>query len=371
MQALRAINIKPMDLSKIESILSDFSTLPKEVLQPTYLDLCQYPTRRFEEICSRLLAFYFQPLNEHKLNDLVLKSLIECLNSQKQFNYLANRFTVIEEENAEGKRIDLVLIGDNFIIGIENKIFANLYNPLEIYMERLIKYKKELTIGVVLSLRKISKESEKELLLKSGFHNITYSTLINQLKINIGNYLIQCDNKYLIFFNDFISTIENMEQNNILNSGLTSFFYENSDKLDELFELYDEFNKRIKSIQFQNIQSMKEEIIKQTNHNWRIWEDWDLGCDFIVNNHKLGIESYFEKSKSNPLGKFFITITTWNLTDWHYFKDTLISQFPDKNFQINNNRAELSYETLFDQETDVISGVLIELFNKIKNINWP
>ena len=57
--------------------------LPKTIKEPTYLEICKYPRRRFEEICSRLLCFYIAPKNEHGFNDLFLSSLLELLATEK------------------------------------------------------------------------------------------------------------------------------------------------------------------------------------------------------------------------------------------------------------------------------------------------
>lgn len=358
-----------MNISELRVLLNKFNELPKNINESTYLDLCQYPTRRFEEICSKLLSFYFSPNNEHRFKDLLLKSLFQTLPDSDNFQYSTNKIKVIEEENAEGKRIDLVIVGDNFVIGIENKITADLYNPLDIYRKRLNDYKKDFTIGIVLSIRKITKVSERRLLIDNQFVNILYSDLFLRIKQNIGFYINQCNNKYLTFLDDFIKTIENMEQNNILNPELSDFFYDNSLKLDELFALYSEFNNKIKKIQFQNLQSLKETLTQKTSHNWWIWEDWDLGCDMVINNHKIGIETQFETSSKNPLGEFRIMVTTWNLKDWNYFKEAIIAMFPDKDYEIEDGRAYLHYDKLINHELSMIEIKLMDLYNMIKEIN--
>lgn len=358
-----------MNISELRVLLDEFNGLPKNINESTYLDLCQYPTRRFEEICSRLLSFYFLPINEHRFSDLFLKSFLQILPNADKLLFSTNKIKIIEEENAEGKRIDLVIVGDNFVIGIENKITADLYNPLDIYRHRLNDYKKDFIIGVVLSIHPIKKESEKKLLIDNKFINVLYSDLFLRIKQNIGFYINQCNNKYLTFLDDFIKTIENMEQNNILNPSLSDFFYENTSKLDELFDLYSEFNSRIKKIQLQNLQSLNEAISIKTSHKWWIWEDWDFGCDMIINDHKIGIETHFKTTNKNPTGEFKIIITTWNLKDWNYFKDSIISKFPNKTYEIEDGRAYLYYDILISPELSVIEDKLFELYNRIKEIN--
>lgn len=47
-------------LEKFKELLNKFNNfLPKPMYEPTYLELCEYPWNRLEEICSRIFAFFF------------------------------------------------------------------------------------------------------------------------------------------------------------------------------------------------------------------------------------------------------------------------------------------------------------------------
>lgn len=144
-----------MKTKDINKILKDFEELPKVVKETTYLEICKYPGNRFEEICSRLLAFYLNPNNEHKLKDLFIVSLLQLV-SKKEISFDSKKVIVISEDNAEGKRLDLLIYSSNqFVIGIENKITAGLYNPLETYQKRIKEYSSNNKFNILLSLNKI------------------------------------------------------------------------------------------------------------------------------------------------------------------------------------------------------------------------
>lgn len=57
-----------------EKLLVEFEKLPKQPQVKTYLGTCKYPGSRFEEVCSRLLAFFFDDKEQHGFGNLVLKS---------------------------------------------------------------------------------------------------------------------------------------------------------------------------------------------------------------------------------------------------------------------------------------------------------
>ena len=97
-----------LTIEEIDDILNSFSILPKNINEPTYLELCKYPKRRFEEICSSLLQFYFDPNKEHGLGDLLISSLMDKIKNKNQ-NFEYNNIKIYREENAEGKRIDLLI----------------------------------------------------------------------------------------------------------------------------------------------------------------------------------------------------------------------------------------------------------------------
>ena len=193
-------------VSNFEQLINEFGLLPKVTKEPTYLEICKYPGNRFEEICSRLLCFYFSPSAEHGLGDLFLTSLIKMLNISDKINFNPNDITVVSEDNAEGKRVDILVYSDQFVIGIENKVTASLYNPLDIYKKRIDKYSTNNRHYIVLSLRKVENKNEKAWMKKNGFINITYKSLFEVITPNI----ISCENdtnrKYIVYLKDFIKT---------------------------------------------------------------------------------------------------------------------------------------------------------------------
>ncbi|MFA1771653.1 PD-(D/E)XK nuclease family protein [Rufibacter glacialis] len=353
-------------IEEYEKLIKEFYSLPKVVPQPTYLELCQYPYRRLKEICSRMLSFFLQPTAEHGMDELFIQSLAQTL--QEDLEYRTGNLRVIVEDNAEGKRIDLVVAGENFVIGIENKITAGLYNPLDKYREKLSSYQKEKAIGVVLSLRRVQRREEVDWMRENGFVNILYSELFTSVKQNIGFYLGKSSDKYLIYLQDFIKTIENMEGNNTMNQPLADFFFDNAEKVDELVKLYNEFNNKITQIRNQHINSLREAMSEKTGENWWIWSGFDLGFTFHdTEGRKLGIESVYEKEKRNPIGRFNIQITAWNIKDWDYFRSAVTPLFPDNEVQYGGGKANFRLDPMLNPTEEQITERLFEIYSILKH----
>src|SRR5437899_6566238 len=115
-----------------EQLLKDFGALPQSKPRPkTMLEVTRFP--RSELAYSNILAFFLDPSEEHGLVDLMLRSLVE-LTRPELASYRLHFAKVKREDRTENnKSIDLVVLGDSFVIGIENKIDADVYNPFEDY----------------------------------------------------------------------------------------------------------------------------------------------------------------------------------------------------------------------------------------------
>lgn len=351
---------------KYNNLLFLFSKIPKNKKEPTYLDLCRYPYRRFEEICSRLLSFYFSPMKEHGLEDLFLNSLLELLN-KLDIRYKNDKIKVITEEYAEGKRIDLLIYSTDFVIGIENKINSDLYNPLDIYKKRIEEYPVKNHIKLVLTLHKLQSKEDLDWVSENGFKAITYSQFFSVLKKKIGFYIKNGNKKYLIYLYDFIETIENMGDDFNMDKQLTNFFFERKVEINELIESYQEFKDNILNIQKEKINYLKELITERTKAVWWAYEGWDLGFSEFK-NHNLGIEASFEESNSSPLGYFQIYISSWELNDWQAYDEILRNKFPNNRIVQDSNRMFLHLDKIEGEKEEIILNKLEEYFNYLKSL---
>ena len=125
----------------------------------------------YENVCSNILAFYFDTKEEHGLSNIVLNLLIKVLISHNiniELSDNKDKFEVNREYTTlKDNRIDIVIQNENLVIGIENKIYASIYNDLENYSNTLNKLKKT-SIKVLLSLH-----NNSNVVSNTDFINIT------------------------------------------------------------------------------------------------------------------------------------------------------------------------------------------------------
>lgn len=360
--------IKTKDkIDEFLTIINDFTKLPKKDTTPTFMEICKHPYHRFEEICSRILQFYFNPKAEHGFGNMWLASLLDMLKYSE--NYDTDKIKVVTEENANGKRIDLTIISDDFVIGIENKTTSSVYNPLDEYKKYIQStYKNKTPILLVLSIKPITDISTKRILKANNFTAFTYRELFNAINQNLGNYITSCNQKYLTHMLDFMKTIDNM---NSSNSNIENdFFFKYKKEIEELIEQFNRYKEGILSNQKEQISILQQRISDITGHEWWAWQGWDLGISFNDKEHRIGIESSYESTKDDPCAFFHIYISTWRMKDWFPYKETVLEQFPEyiRLDEYNEGRSYLHLPIISGNDHEKIVQALKNAFDIMTDI---
>ncbi|MEX1003481.1 MAG: PD-(D/E)XK nuclease family protein [Crocinitomicaceae bacterium] len=226
------------DLKEIQKLIDDFEELKiKERNGSTFLEIAKCP--HLENVWSNILAFYLNPNNEHNLHELLIKSIFQSIDTNISLTNLKGITVWTEYRTTKGNRIDIVVIATNFILGIENKVGAGLYNDLADYsatIDELAKIQSLPTYKIVLSKYRNNTTND--------FINLIYPDLIKVIRQNIGSYSDYSDTKYLIFFLDFLKNIENNINSNSMGDNLEviSFLQKNVVKVNKLIEYHNKFN---------------------------------------------------------------------------------------------------------------------------------
>jgi hypothetical protein len=224
-----------VNFERFERLLAEFSRLPRKKEARTFMQVAGYP--HYENVCSNILAFYFNPVEEHGMGDLLLRALMACL-GVPYTGPIAEAPAGRERRTETGLRLDLLITTETFIVGIEHKIWAPLYNDLNDYAKLLVRRANEAEISadsihrVVLSLRQLEGE-EKARMKKAEFKNITHAELTAKARDLVGHYAAAADTKFLTYFTDFMVTIESLT-GPAPDAERVNFFRANSQQLHEL-----------------------------------------------------------------------------------------------------------------------------------------
>ncbi len=350
-------------INEFENLVKEYQKLPSIDKKLTYLEICQYPGRRFEEICSRLLCYYFDPVGHHLLNALMLFSLFEILNEKSDL-YLDTSHVKIEKEVYYKEHfLDILIETPTVVLGIENKINASLYNDLALYGELIDSRtpKNGRAIKIVLSLNKIWRPNEVDKIVKNGFVNILYKDFFKKVRANLEIRQHSGDSNYLLFLNDFINTIENMTNPTIVSPEFDEFYYKNYDHLTNLVGQYDAMWHGILEKHKNRMKELIEPVKLITgNPNWRIWDSVEEGIFLYLKEDNglpaIGVECVFIDAIGNPFDKSEIYLSTWDITTWAKYEPFIRNRIAKE----ENHHKDYKTYVLCDEIDDNDDGKIIK-----------
>ena len=288
------------------------------------------------------------------LNNLVINSFIKVLIS-KNYNIEVikeNEKLEIEREytTIKGNRIDIVIQNNDFVIGIENKIDASVYNDLEDYSETLNKLNSN-SIKVLLSLYDNSSKIDN-----SEFINITYQEFFRQLKTDLLNN--QDNNKWLIFLKEFIQNLENYEGEVEMEEEVLNWLKDNKEKLEELDKIKEIANKSIE----RKVNELKSLLENKLAISFiRIWKGNNEMVCYIDSPKKYHVDAN-------------LTPEGWKvgLFAWTVGKNNEIQQIlRNSNYNLieDDGSHRILYKYDFNTSLDVIIEKVVEVYEFVENYN--
>ena len=239
-----------LSIEQIADLLAGLKNLPKAVnREPTFMEIAGYP--HFENVCSNILAFYLQPSNNHGFGTLFLDVLVTLINEEMVTD--GGDIDVRREELTRNeKRIDLVIESENYIIGIENKIFAGLYNDFCDYSKHLSSLSDGRQVcKVLLSLHLIPSSPAL-----CGFYPISYQIFFQKVLTNIDSYSLAVNEPHQTFLLDFIRTIQNLQRVTTMDQQRLEYFRNNYQGITALLNEVDSFRKDMRL----KIQQLKDAV---------------------------------------------------------------------------------------------------------------
>lgn len=227
--------------------LLEYSDLPAAKRERTFMEIAG--RSHLENPVSNVLAFYLDPSESHGMKGLIVSSLLSLIKSEMSAGKLegstADEFDILTEINLdsvtvfredstdEGKRIDIVVRSDQFVIGIEVKVNHSPDNDFCAYSKHL----ESLGDGrkpfkVLLGKEKISIGKKAD-----GFTAISYSDLWEVVLAKMGSVALSCDPKWFFHLTDFIKQTKNFSSyNSSMNPEKLQFFERHSNRLGSLEE---------------------------------------------------------------------------------------------------------------------------------------
>ena len=236
----------------------DFAELIKEVTKIELPDLEKTifsigGRGHYENPTSDILAFYLDPEAEHQLGSLVLDSLFSALiktlettpegkfdNQPTQLSSLKEiiekksinlALTPSREVSTENiKKIDLLLEGDDWVMVIENKIYAAQNNPFKEY-EQFVndnyetnEYNEYKKFFVILSPEGYA--------INENWIGLSYEDFITKIEEKLGSeFILKPFNKWTVFLRDFILNLKQHTEREKMQTEILEFIGKNIEEV--------------------------------------------------------------------------------------------------------------------------------------------
>lgn len=331
-------------ISNYEKVLNDFKSLHIQTvaIEPTFLDISGFP--HYENVFSNILQFFFQTNEAHGMGDLFIQAILKILGENISNTIIVND-VFREQPTPSGKRLDIVITTDDYVVGIENKIYAVLTNDLADYSS----YLQSILTGrklkrIVLSLYPIA--------TYSGFVNITYKELFKSVDSLMGNYWQGSNRKFMDYLNDFMQNIRRLEGAPNMNSDEIKFINDNITDLENLFSKLNLLKKELR----QRVQDLGKQMVydEQKCKQW-FWREDGRFLDDLVHDIQIDGATIAIDTHAYPKGwGIYIWLRNPNLKQLNNkddLKDWLIQQgVPSADVHVSQTRN--LYEKKFDDVED-------------------
>ena len=336
-------------INNYEKVLDDFKSLHIQTvaIEPTFLDISGFP--HYENVCSNILQFFFQTNEAHGMGDLFIQALLKTVGENISNSILVNE-VVREQPTPSGKRLDIVITTDDYVVGIENKIYAVLTNDLadySTYLQSILTGRK--LKRIVLSINPI--------VTYSGFVNITYNELFKSVDSLMGNYWQSSNRKFMDYLNDFMQNIRRLEGASSMDSEEIKFINDNILDLENLYSTLNNMKKELR----QRVQDLGKLMVydEQKCKQW-FWREDGRFLDDLVHDIQIDGATIAIDTHAYPKGwGIYIWLRKPNLKQLKNkddLKNWLIQQgVPSGDVHVSQTRN--LYEKKFDEVEEVAKNL--------------
>lgn len=256
------------DAARFERLLDEFGRIRGEAASPaTLLEAAGYPN--YENVASNLLKYFLDPLEKHGLQDLFLNALMEPLG----FEGVSVQAVEREVRTSNGKFIDLLVDADAHLIGVENKIYAGLYNPLQDYLGHLEQNRSGRdTRLIVLCVH------EPQQVLPPSVVVVTYEEYMGRIRRDLGSYAADVPAQYLTFALDFVKTMENRKRVHRMNPAVMELLRERTEEAKAFLVAAEDATKELRETvtrlgEIVNALLSESPEGRPTNVTFRLWRE--------------------------------------------------------------------------------------------------
>ena len=290
-------------VESVSAMLTRLEQIPRTRKQLSVFEVSGYA--HHENMVSNILAFYLDANLEHQMGTLALSALLMA--AELPYEEVGAVLAVHREyPTLQRGRLDLLVVSERYVIGIENKINAPLYNNLQDYGETIdgICNEQQSAVKLLLTMTEITKQDEL-----SGFQIVNYKTFLSCLKTLIQANSLP-ENKWSMYLYDFISALDAEESESMELNELEELIIANPEKVDELLLANQALTKKYQ----RHMDAIKEQLPSGQYHRWHFGQYQVF--DFEFNGAVVALDFYISHAHGWSLMLFGRKKEGKQLLDW-------------------------------------------------------
>jgi hypothetical protein len=279
--------MEKQSLLRVQRLLDMIKSIPvDEESEPTIFSIGS--RGYYENPTTDILAFFCDTNAAHGLDDLVLNALLSCSDKFQSLDSMLIGSPQREVVTSTGKRIDLLLESQEWVIVLENKVFHQQNNPFEDY-ESFIKeglfqerFEGKKAIFVVLSPTGVVEQA--------NWVGISYPQLILSIKQQLADHFLNKPlNKWTVLLREFLLHLENIMAKPSLSKESIDFVLDNLSEFKAAQRLQEKAIKAYQQSLLQELQSTLGRNLQTTIHTWHgypairfSYENWGNESDVVL-----------------------------------------------------------------------------------------
>lgn len=235
-----------------------------EVSRPNIFRIAGFPRR--ETVSSNVLAYYFDPTEDHGLKDMMLKALLRCIG--KETMDVRDTSVSTEVSTDKANRIDILLDLPNISIAIENKVDADLYNDLADYHKRTAQ-SGNLPVIVVLhpydNFTLDRHPSAKGLVVGRDLFDVQYDDLFHNVLGLLGEYSLDADPRAVDLLQQFIDNFSPKRKQETMDNEhdiIEQFVYQTQGIEQQIFNAGQAYKRYTEAV-YSKLQAIHSDLISQ------------------------------------------------------------------------------------------------------------
>lgn len=275
-----------------------------EATRPNIFRIAGFPRR--ETVSSNVLAYFFDPAEDHGLKDMMLKALLPTIH--KEDMDVSDVSVSTEVSTGKNNRIDILLDLPELSIAIENKVDAGLYNDLADYRSWAAKQSNN-DSAIVIVLHPFNNfvlkdhPSAQGLVVEQNLFDVHYDELFSNALGMLGEYSLDADPRAVDLLQQFIdnySPERKQKKMDNTSTDITQFVSQANGIEQQLVNAFQSFKKYTEAVR-SKLQTVHSDLISRwaeespvNGKSVTLADDWEWPKQH--KRHKLFDNQYYAQS---------------------------------------------------------------------------